>query len=99
MVWKRGDAQTSEVYRGHTYRFASADEREKFLRTPEKFRPVLSGADPYLFVTKGVRTAGKREFGVMFNERVVLFATAESRDEFRWNPQRYLRAERQIDGR
>jgi len=92
MIWRRGDAKLSEVYRGHTYYFATPEAREKFRRAPDDFRPLLSGNDPYLFVTKGILAQGKREHGIMRNNLAILFATSEAKEQFFKDPQHYVDA-------
>jgi protein disulfide-isomerase len=89
MIWKRGDVRFGAIHRGRTYLFASAAEQAKFLARPDTFSPIMSGNDPVAWLEQGSPVPGKREFGVMFNDKMILFATAESREKFRGDQNRY----------
>jgi YHS domain-containing protein len=43
----KGDAQFDFDYRGATYRFASAENRERFIKEPEKYLPQFGGFCAY----------------------------------------------------
>jgi thiol-disulfide isomerase/thioredoxin/YHS domain-containing protein len=89
MIWKRGDAKFGAIHRGRTYLFPSADEQQKFLANPDRFSPVISGNDPVLALEQGQAVAGKREFGLMCQDRMFLFASKESYDKFCGDSKRY----------
>jgi thiol-disulfide isomerase/thioredoxin len=89
MIWKRGDVRFGAIHRGRTYLFSSATEQAKFLARPDSFSPIMSGNDPVAWLEQSTPVPGKREFGVMFNDKMILFATAESREKFRADQNRY----------
>jgi len=89
MVWKRGDVRYGAVHRGRTYLFPSDAEQKQFLGDPDRYSPVISGNDPVLALEKGETVSGKREFGLMCQNRMFLFANKESYDKFCRDSKRY----------
>jgi YHS domain-containing protein len=77
------------VHRGRTYVFTGPAEQQKFLANPDRYSPVMSGNDPVLALNQGQSVVGRREFGWFFNDRVYLFSSEESLNEFARNPNRY----------
>ena len=88
-VWVEGRAQWGARHRGRTYLFAGAEQQRTFLADPDRYAPALSGDDPVLAFDAGKSTPGQRRYGVTYQSRTYLFSTAETRDAFAANPQRY----------
>jgi thiol-disulfide isomerase/thioredoxin/YHS domain-containing protein len=89
MSWKRGDVKYGAIHRGRTYLFTSAAEQQKFLSDPDRFSPVLSGNDPVAALEKGETVNGSRKYGLMYEDRMFLFASKESYDKFCKDSKRY----------
>jgi protein disulfide-isomerase len=94
MIWKKGDVRFGAIHRGRTYLFASATEQAKFLARPDSFSPIMSGNDPVAWLEQGKSVPGRRDCGVMvrganLNEKMILFASEESREKFRNDQKRY----------
>ena len=89
MVWKKGDVRFGAIHRGRTYLFASAEEQQKFLGEPDKYSPIISGNDPVVALEKGAPAPGKREYGLMYKNRMFLFSSKESYDKFCGDSKRY----------
>jgi protein disulfide-isomerase len=89
MVWKRGDVRYGAVHRGRTYLFATPEDQKTFLADPDRYSPVISGNDPVVALEKGDTVAGKREFGLMCQNRMFLFSSKESYDKFCSDSKRY----------
>ena len=89
MIWKRGDVRFGAIHRGRTYLFSSATEQAKFLARPDGFSPIMSGNDPVAWLEQGKPVAGKREHGIMFNNKMILFASEASKEKFRGDQNRY----------
>ncbi len=89
--WQAGDVRFTAVHRGRMFYFASELEQARFLGAPDSYSPVLSGADPYLLLEHRNVVFGKREHGVFYNGRIVLFASEESLAAFSKEPQSYAR--------
>jgi YHS domain-containing protein len=49
----------------------------------------MSGNDPVLAIDRGQTTPGRREHGVFFENRIYLFSSEATLEEFRRNPRRY----------
>lgn len=89
MVWKRGDARFGVIHRGRTYLFADATEQTKFLADPDRFAPIISGNDPVAALEQGVAVPGRRELGMMCENRMILFSTKANYDKFSADSKRY----------
>lgn len=91
IVWKRGDLAFGTSHKGRTYLFASAAKQAEFLKSPDRFAPILSGNDPYFAAQGTAMIAGSREFGIVFRGQVMLFASPESLKKFSSEPEKYLK--------
>jgi YHS domain-containing protein len=87
--YTKGDPRYGVVHRGKTYLFSGPEEQQEFLRDPDRYSPVMSGYDPVLLFEKGQQVPGTRELGFYFGDRIYLFATKESQQQFNANKQRY----------
>ena len=88
-AWKKGDTHWGAVHSGRTYLFGGPEEQKKFLASPNAYSPVIAGDDPVRALDEQQQVAGKREYGVYYQNRVYLFADPTSRDRFSQNPTRY----------
>ncbi len=88
-VWTEGRAQWGVRHRGRTYLFAGPEQQQAFLASPDRFSPALSGDDPVLAIEQGKSLPGRRAYGVTYQSRIYLFASAESRAAFTANPERF----------
>ena len=88
-VWTEGRAQWGVRHRGRTYLFAGPEQQQAFLTNPDRFSPALSGDDPVLAIEKGKSLPGRRAYGVTYQSRIYLFASAENRAAFTANPERF----------
>lgn len=88
-VWSEGRAQWGARHRGRTYLFAGPEQQQAFLANPDRFAPALSGDDPVLAIDQGKSLPGRRAYGVTYQSRMYLFATAENRASFTADPERY----------
>ncbi|MFI4876521.1 MAG: thioredoxin domain-containing protein [Blastopirellula sp. JB062] len=95
MKWQKGDARWGAVHEGRVYLFASDAEQRKFLATPERFSPVLSGNDPVAYLEQGRLIEGDRSHGLTYNGVLYLFSSEESLKTFWGAPQRYAAQVRQ----
>jgi YHS domain-containing protein/thiol-disulfide isomerase/thioredoxin len=84
---KKADPQFGAVHRGRTYLFASAEEQKKFLADPDRYAVILSGFDAVRFSKTGELVEGKRQFGMMYQQKIYLFADEESLNQFAASPQ------------
>ncbi len=49
----RGSSENAVRHRGRTYLMQNADAAKEFMRTPDRYSPVLSGYDPMIFLQSG----------------------------------------------
>jgi YHS domain-containing protein/thiol-disulfide isomerase/thioredoxin len=87
--WVPGVRDWGCVYRGRTYLFSTEQAKQKFWNNPDRYAPIASGVDPVLAIEHGQDVPGQRAHGVFFEDRVYLFASEESLEKFRQNPDRY----------
>ena len=88
-AWVEGRAQWGVRHRGRTYLFAGPEQQTAFLAAPDRFAPALSGDDPVLAFESGTSEPGRRTFGVTYQSRMYLFASADTRAAFTADPARY----------
>ena len=88
-LWTRGNRDFGAVHRGRVYLFSSAVARDRFLTNPDRYAPVAGGDDPVVAIQQGQAVPGRREFGMFYQGRVFLFASPQSRDAFKADPNRY----------
>jgi len=84
---KKADPAFGAVHRGRTYLFVSAAEQAKFLADPDRYAVILSGYDPVRFSKTGELVEGKRQYGMMYQQKIYLMADEESLNQFSASPQ------------
>ncbi|MCC9604665.1 thioredoxin family protein [Blastopirellula sp. JC732] len=89
MKWQKGDARWGAVHQGRVYLFASDVEQRKFLASPDRFSPVLSGNDPVAYIEQGRLVDGDRSHGLTYNGVLYLFSSEDNLKTFWSAPQRY----------
>jgi thiol-disulfide isomerase/thioredoxin/YHS domain-containing protein len=87
--WVLGDVRYGVRHQGRTYLFSGAEEQKQFLANPGAFAPVMSGDDPVLALDQRQSVPGRREFGAFFGNRVYLFSSEASFEQFKRNPNFY----------
>jgi YHS domain-containing protein len=90
--WVRGDTRWGLTYRGRTYLFAGPDQRDRFDAAPDRYAPVMAGADVVLAVDQGDTVPGQRRYGAWFEDRVYLFSSESTLRRFDDAPYRYVSA-------
>jgi YHS domain-containing protein len=66
-----GLAQFSTTYKGATYRFSSADNRDRFIATPEKFVPQYGGYCAYAISLNKIADIDPDEWAIV-NDKLYL---------------------------
>lgn len=87
--WQAGDKLWGAIHRGRTYLFTSEAAQKAFLADPDRYSPVLSGNDPVMRLEHHQDVPGKREHGAFYNDRIYLFASEETFQQFDRDPARY----------
>jgi thioredoxin-related protein/YHS domain-containing protein len=89
MVWKQGDPLYGAIHLNRTYLFPSAEQQAKFLANPDRYSPIISGNDPVVALEKNEIVSGRRQFGLVYENRMILFSSKESYDKFCKESKRY----------
>ncbi|HKD38058.1 MAG TPA: thioredoxin domain-containing protein [Pirellulales bacterium] len=95
--WMRGDPRWGAVHRGVTYLFNGPEEQKRFLANPDQYAPALGGNDAVMAFDRAKLVRGRREFGTFCENRIYLFASKETLDEFQKDPRRYVEEVRQAE--
>lgn len=88
-AWAEGRPQYGVRHRGRTYLFAGPEQQRTFLADPDRYAPALSGDDPVLAFDQGRSMPGQRRYGVVCQSRMYLFASPETCEAFKANPEKY----------
>ncbi len=82
--------QYSTEYQAETYRFSSAEARERFLEHPEWYIPAAGGLD-IIEVRRGHNvTLGSLDHAVWFRHKLHMFSSAENLEAFRAAPRDFV---------
>jgi len=90
--WLKGEAKHTVAFRGIKYWVRDTEEVTAFNRYPERFAPRLLGCDPVVLWKSDRALQGSTQFGAFYAGELYLFVSAESRDEFKVRPERYIRS-------
>ncbi len=74
------------VYRGQVLYFKSAEHKARFVRTPDKYWPMLDGACSVTLAETGKQIAGDVQFAAVFRKRVWFFTSDETMQIFLADP-------------
>jgi YHS domain-containing protein/thiol-disulfide isomerase/thioredoxin len=97
--WVAGNAQFGAIHRGRTFLFMGEEQRQQFLANPDTFCPVFSGVDPVLLLDNNQVVEGTRRFGFDYRGAFYLFASQESMNRFKSQPDQYAAGVRQAMNR
>jgi len=86
---QKGDAAIKSVYKGVTFRFASAEHKKLFDAAPEKYIPQFGGYCSNGIVY-GIPWGGDADTWVMIDGKLYIFGGAGSRDAFLLRPKENL---------
>lgn len=87
--WAKGDTRYGAIHRGRTYLFTTAEAQKEFLANPEKYSPVLEGADPVVAIDQKQTVNGARDFAVEYKDRFYFFSSQQTLEKFWTNPEGY----------
>lgn len=88
-----GQPDLSVRHDGQEFRFADEDDRDAFLRQPDRYLPANRGRCPVSLVDRGAPVPGDPRFGVYYGGRLYLCADEASRGRFAADPRRYADAD------
>ncbi len=90
--WVRGERQYSVEYRGIVYFLTSAQEQTQFRDSPDRFAPQILGCDPVILDIADRAVPGDIRFAAFFDGELYLFVSEKSRQLFKLDPRRFIRA-------
>lgn len=82
-----GTSEFECILAGTIWRFHNPGDRAAFLANPEVYTPRFGGYDP-VAVARGVAVAGHPRIWLIAGERLYLFHTVASQEEFAADPER-----------
>ncbi len=85
----KGDTQWTARHRHGTYRFASAQNRERFLATPDRYAPQY-GAFCAKGVSYAIRAGGDPLFYEIRDGRLFIFVNQYAREYWRTDPRDFV---------
>ena len=83
-----GKNEYSASFRGYQIQFASEEAMSKFQATPEKYWPIADG-NCVVAMRAQQPSSGDLKHGAIYQGRVWLFSSAQSKSDFEANPQSY----------
>ncbi len=89
--WVKGSPTFQATHRGQVYYLSSAKQREKFLANPGRYTPRFLGCDPVIVWESDKAVPGTTRYGAFYDDELYLFTSIENRNEFKRNPDRYIR--------
>ena len=78
----QGKGEFEQAFAGAVLRFRSAGNRAAFVANPGVYMPRFGGYDP-MGISRGVVVAGNPRLWLIHAQRLYLFYTAETQEEFR----------------
>lgn len=87
--WIKGDSRFTVVQDGKTYLFPSDEQRQMFLKNPDKYTPALGGKCTVCLVEMGRTMEGSVQFSTIHEGRLFLFPGDEQKQVFLKNPAKY----------
>ncbi len=82
--WLPGKPELAVKHRGKVYWFSSVEAQQRFLAAPDKCAPLLSGYDPYIFLTQGRMVPGSIQHTLheRLSDQLLLFSSEESKNAY-----------------
>lgn len=94
-TWVLGNSQITCLYGNGRYCFENEEAQEKFFRDPAFYALVSDGMDIVLLTDQNHKSPGTRRLGIRYANLNFVFATEESQQKFRQNPDLYLKRARE----
>tara|TARA_R110002072_G_scaffold927_1_gene7392 strand:- start:56286 stop:57887 length:1602 start_codon:yes stop_codon:yes gene_type:complete len=76
-------------FNGNYFNFSSAEALETFKADPEKYVPAAAGQDVVLAANEGTNREGSLDRAVWYRDRLYLFSTQRSHEEFIASPAKF----------
>jgi YHS domain-containing protein len=96
--WVKGDSRFAVVQDGRTYLFPGDEQKQMFLKNPDKYTPALGGKCTVCLVEMGKKMDGSVQFVTMHEGRLFLFPGDEQKQMFLKNPAKYANVDLAAQG-
>jgi YHS domain-containing protein len=83
------DPRFVSSFEGQTYYFSSEEAKAKFDSAPQLYAPVAGGNDVVQLSNSGEALAGKLDFAVWYQDRLYLFHSRETLEQFVLQPSKH----------
>lgn len=90
--WVPGDQQFSAEYKGIVYFLSSNTEQRRFQESPDRYAPQILGCDPVILDIADRAVPGDIRYAAFFDGELYLFVSDKSRQLFKHDPRRFVRA-------
>ncbi|NQV23084.1 MAG: thioredoxin family protein [Rhodopirellula sp.] len=90
-VWVKGQEDLAVTWQGVVYYLANDREYLAFKNEPHRYAPRMLGCDPVLLWSTDRAVQGVVEYGAFYDGDLFLFTTSETRDQFKVNPDQFVR--------
>ena len=97
--WVKGKDDFSVQYDGKTYLFPSDEQKQMFLKNPQKYSPVLGGDCTVALVEMNKRIPGSVQHAAFSDGRIFLFSKPEAKEMFMANAAKYKSADLALNGK
>lgn len=97
--WIKGDPRFSVTQDGKTYLFPGEEQRQMFLKNPNKYTPAMGGDCTVCKVEMGKIVPGTVHFAALHEGRLFLFPGDEQKQMFLKNPTKYAGVDLAADGK
>ncbi len=87
--WLKGDPKFGVSHRGQIYLFGSQEYARRFFENPDHYAVAASGYDVVRLLDAREYIPGSREYGLRYDNVNFVFASEESREIFRNDPEKY----------
>lgn len=89
-TWVKGRPEYSMNYQGVLYYMSDANELAQFRADPNLYAPQLLGCDPVEFTMTREAHQGSVQYAALFDGKLYLFGSIDSRNRFKVDPDRYI---------
>ncbi|MBX3442052.1 MAG: hypothetical protein KF774_06575 [Planctomyces sp.] len=89
----KGQTRFASEFDGQVYLLSSADARQRFEASPQRYAPAAQGQDIVIRRDEGANVPGSLEFSVWYQGRLFAFSSAETLQTFIGAPRAYSRGE------
>ena len=97
--WIPGRGGEATRFDGLEYRFDNSRDRHIFLAARESYVPMLGGDCPVTYARTKKRVAGKLEFGILHQRRLIFFAGLDEQRAFEADPATNENVDLVLDGK